>query len=281
MKNLNKKLFIAWAIFLVPAFALADMEMGDGFMSNWSMTMSSSWMFQKQEDFRFKPLYWSWMLMWSWMTQETKSKMEELRKSLEEQIKTLRESITKDNLDEIKTKAESLKQEYLQKLDDLGLAQFKPMIEERFRMFFENNLAKREEMKKLVDERKEKIEKSKQDFKDFVENGSWSVKEARETMKQDIQKTKLVFQANKQDLKAKYKEQFAKTLETKLTSMSAEKIKAVIAKIEQALSKYTSNETLTQAQKDKFVAQLNALKDIMQDKLDELENGINLDELLN
>lgn len=185
------------------------------------------------------------------ITPEQKAKIEELRKTLEESIKALRESVTPENFEEIKTKAENLKAEYLAKADELGLVEMKKMIEERFNIFSQNQFVKKPEIKKEKEEAKQKV---------------WEIKQQ--------------FQVKKQDLVMKYKEQFAKSLESKLAKLSSEKMKAVIVKIDVAIEKYNSNTKLTSIQKEKYISQLTGLKELLQEKIDELENGVNIDELL-
>lgn len=124
------------------------------------------------------------------------------------------------------------------------------------------NEQKREEYRELKDDYKEKMKENKNEYK-----------EKKQEAKQN-------FQDKKQELKMKYKAKFAKALEAKLANFSTDKIKAVIAKIDTVIEKYNSNEALTQDQKDKFVAQLNALKELLQEKIDETENSINIDEIL-
>jgi hypothetical protein len=68
-------------------------------------------------------------------------------------------------------------------------------------------------------------------------------------------------------------------LESKIADLSNEQIKLVIAKIDTLVEKYKSSEDLTQDQKVKFVSQLQAIRDILNDKLLETEDLINIDEL--
>lgn len=223
-------------------------------------------------------------MMWSGtMTAENKSKMEYLRKSLEEQIILLRESITLDNMEEMKVKADDLKKEYLKKLDDIWMPQMKWKIEERFKTFYENNFTKREDMKKLYNDKKEQFENIKQDYKEKI-NSSETIKDmkiAKDDMKNQMKAVKEQFQSKKQDLKAKYKEIFTKKLQDKLSQFTQDKLKSIITKIDSSIEAYKSDESLTPEQKEKFVTQLTALKELLQDKLDEQENSINLDEIIN
>lgn len=90
------------------------------------------------------------------------------------------------------------------------------------------------------------------------------------------------FRDQRQALRTKYKERFVKALGTKLDKMSDEKLKKVLAKIEAAIEKTNANEKLSEANKNKILAQLEALKAIINEKLwvegESVE--INVDELL-
>jgi hypothetical protein len=80
-------------------------------------------------------------------------------------------------------------------------------------------------------------------------------------------------------LKEKYKKLFQNKIEEKIANLSNEQIKLIISKVETLVEKYKSSEDLTQDQKVKFVSQLQAIRDILNDKLLETEDTINLDEL--
>lgn len=88
----------------------------------------------------------------------------------------------------------------------------------------------------------------------------------------------------KQGLKAKYKERFIKSLWTKLDKLSNEKLEKVLARIDAAVEKTWANEKLSQINKDKILAQLEALKAIINEKLwvteEDEELEINVDELI-
>lgn len=85
------------------------------------------------------------------------------------------------------------------------------------------------------------------------------------------------FRQVRQDLKVKYKEKFVKALGTKLDKLSEEKLKKVLAKIETAIELTNNNEKLSQISKDKILAQLDALKDIINEKLWVTEETTDLD----
>ena len=202
---------------------------------------------------------------------ELKKVMDELKTSLEESFKYLREHITDTNLDEIKAKADSLKEEYKNKLinawagDDMI-----KKLEERFDMFYKNQ----------IENRKKWIDKTLKKPQNLESNKDLDSKVKHDTNKPSIQNKDLKQPSTNQKpvLLQNYKQQFAKKMESKLENITAEQINVIVLKIDTLIAKYNTWD-LTQEKKDKYVAQLNAIKEVLNDKLDELQNGINLDQL--
>lgn len=226
---------------------------------------------------------------------EHKKIIEEFKKSLEESIKNLRDTITSENREEIKSKAEIIKQEYIKKAQDLWLDKYKQIVEERFQTFYQNNFTKNEEIKKIIDEKKVLLEKAKKEMNEKIDITKNKLKEKhqelKEIKKEDIQrivnekkedfnKIKETFAIKKQDLKLKYKEIFSKQLEWKLDKFSEDKLQSIMKKIDWSIEKYTSNEKLSSEQKEKFIAQLIALKELVQEKILQTHEMINIDELI-
>lgn len=75
------------------------------------------------------------------------------------------------------------------------------------------------------------------------------------------------FRQQRQDLRVKYKEKFTKALWDRLDKMTDEKLEKVLTRIESAIKKTSANEKLSQTNKDKILAQLEALKSIINEKL--------------
>ncbi len=92
------------------------------------------------------------------------------------------------------------------------------------------------------------------------------------------------FRQQKHDLKVKYKAKFVKALGTKLDNFSEERLNTILAKINVAMEKTLANNKLSQINKDKIIAQLDALKAIINEKLwvseEEQTPEINVDELI-
>lgn len=92
------------------------------------------------------------------------------------------------------------------------------------------------------------------------------------------------FRQQRQDLRVKYKEKFTKALWDRLDKMTDEKLEKVLTRIESAIEKTSANEKLSQTNKDKILAQLEALKSIINEKLwineDSETLEVNVEELL-
>jgi len=114
------------------------------------------------------------------------------------------------------------------------------------------------------------LKEIEENFKENKDNFKKQVKKMKSDIMDQVKYLKEQSQAKKQELKIKYRELFAKKLAWKLDSLTDDKIKAIIAKIDVAIKKYSNNKRLTPEKKEKFIAQLNAIKDLLQEKLDEL-----------
>ncbi|MDD4151141.1 MAG: hypothetical protein PHR68_00845 [Candidatus Gracilibacteria bacterium] len=189
------------------------------------------------------------------LTDEEKTQLGYIMKSLEEELKSIRESINKDNLVEMKTKTETLKNTYLEKVSSMNTS-FKDSIEKRFEVFYKNQF-----------ELREKIENKKEKIKDTM---SGSINEVKEKIKEV-----------KQTLIVKYKEKFIKQLGNKLDNISDEKLKLILDKIVVKRENISNNAKLTSTSKEKLLAQLDALTEIINEKLGITNNDeINVDEII-
>lgn len=212
--------------------------------SDWKNNTTSSWVKNEEN----KTYTWN-------LSDEEKTQLWYIMKSLEEELKSIRESITKDNLVEMKTKTEALKNTYLDKVSSMNKS-FKDIIEKRFEVFYKNQF-----------ELREKIENKKEKIKDTM---SWSTNEIKEKIKEV-----------KQTLIVKYKEKFIKQLWNKLDNISDEKLKLILDKIVTKRENISNNAKITTSSKEKLLAQLDALIEIINDKLWITDNDeINLDEII-
>jgi chromosome segregation ATPase len=129
--------------------------------------------------------------------------------------------------------------------------------------------AKREEVKKKVEDHKAEMDKKKEEMKKMVEEKRGEVKDAREEWK-----------AKHQELIVKYKEAFKAQIEAKLATATPEQLEKILGNIEKQVQKVQASK-LSQEKKDKLLAQLHALKELIQSKLDtQMSDEVNLDDLL-
>lgn len=268
MKRINKKvsLIIASSIILMPLLASAEMTTStENATTNINVVMPIS----EQN------------MSWS-ITAEQKAKLWEIMKPLESDLKYIRENLTKENFEEMKKKAEELKLTYLTKVSELfpNLPEAKLIIENRFKIFFNNQFIIREQIKEVKD-----------NFKNSVwtwvllkakETASWAINKIKEEKKIENTQIRQEIKQVKQDLKAKYKEKFLSQLQGKLDNIPVDKLQLVLDKVTKKREEIATNNKLTQTKKDSYLAQLDALIDILNDKLgNNTTDELNLDDLLN
>lgn len=124
---------------------------------------------------------------------------------------------------------------------------------------------------KFVEQKKEDINKSKEILKEQIN------KKVQENKKEiELFEKKVI--SKKQEMINKYKNLFEKQLEKRLANLSEERINKILLNIDNSIKKYNSLE-ISQEKKDKFIAQLEALKELLKSKLEEVQDTINLDEL--
>lgn len=113
----------------------------------------------------------------------------------------------------------------------------------------------------------------------------WMKKETMEKNKElrdDNKEIRQDFKQQREDLRVKYKEQFTKAVWSRLDKMDQTKLQTVLTRIDAAIAKVEANTNLSQTNKDKLLAQLNALKDLINEKLGNTstEDSIDVDALL-
>lgn len=196
---------------------------------------------------------------------EQKSKFDDLKRSLEESLIYLSKSITKENIEEIKQKLENLRTEYVQKFKDAWANEdMIKKLNERFDMFYKYQIENRQKM--MENNQKHEMKNENWDKNMKPQYWNWENKPNN---------------GQAQWLQQRYKQLYAKKLETKLASLNTEQINAVIAKIDSLIEKYKSSTELSQEKIEKIVMQLKIIKEILNEKLSEMDTQINLDELFN
>lgn len=78
----------------------------------------------------------------------------------------------------------------------------------------------------------------------------------------------------------KYREAFAKKLGDRLMKFPVEKLNTIITKIDAMTEKIEANTDMDETKKEKLLAQLEALRALIQDAIDEKENSIDIESLL-
>lgn len=200
----------------------------------------------------FKDENWTVAKYMSWLTQEQKDSLLSLREERQKEVNEILVKIkawnlTETEIAELKTELNTISDEYLAKVKEV---------------VWDN-----EELLKFFQLRTEL----------FKENQE--LRQENKTTRNEVKETRTEIKDTKKALRDKYKAVFSKKLEWKLDNLSADKIKAIIEKVDTLIAKYNESD-LSQDKKDKLVAQLESIKGILQDKLTESEDLINVDELL-
>ncbi len=147
--------------------------------------------------------------------------------------------------------------------------------------YIQNN--KKSEIKnhteKKSEEVKKQLEAKKEEVKKFVDNKNTEIKKEFEIKKEDVIKKIEDTTSNIQLLTKKYKAEFQKTLNNKISNLSQERLEKVIQNVDKAREKYNTLTTITDEQKAKYLAQLDALKSLLQSRLNELQDMIDIEAL--
>ncbi len=91
------------------------------------------------------------------------------------------------------------------------------------------------------------------------------------------------FKSKRQDLVRNYKAKFVKRIGNRLDKIPAQKLEKVSDKIDDLMERYEGNDKISEERKEKFMAQLVALKEMIEEKLSEIsieDDMIDIDEIL-
>lgn len=187
------------------------------------------------------------------LTQDQMTQLKSLKEALEKELATMRSSISKDNIDAIKEKAQALKTAYIAKAQEIAPnnTQVVKLIEERFQIFNMNQFETREKVSEIKDK-------------------------AKETQ----QATKDTYKKAKEELVNKYKAKFETKYKEKIAQLDETKLQAILTKLE-AKIKQVWESTTDVKKKELILAQLQALKGVISDIIDEKTSDVNIDEILN
>lgn len=130
---------------------------------------------------------------------------------------------------------------------------------------------KQAELKKINQEKQEQIKK-------IVAEKQEDTKKHMEWKKQEMKEVKDTYRDQKQELIKKYKQQFQKTLSQRIANLSEEQTIKVMTNVEKAIQKY-ENLSLSEERRQRFLAQLEALKQLLQARLDESQDVIDIESL--
>lgn len=259
MKTRNKtiSLIVLTSLLVSPLIASADMESNNSVMQtsvNMNQDQMMSWALSPEQKTEFEA---------------QKEKMGLIMKSLESDLKYIRENLTKENSEELKKKIEELKNSYIEKIAAVldNKEEAEKIIEHRFQIFIKTQIENKERLKDM----KEKIEKMKDKAKEFKEKALDKAKEMKAKM-EEHKESKLV---------DKYKAKFIKQLKNKLDNIPSDKLEAIVTKIEAKRQIIADNTKLKAAIKEKYLAQLDALLEILKEKLNPSEEELDINQIIN
>lgn len=138
---------------------------------------------------------------------------------------------------------------------------------------------KQDAFKKMMDERVSMVGKNQEmhkDNKDGQNKGQEMKTEGKD--KKDDMKGKM--KGEKQEKKQALSEKLRSQLDKAVSLLPVEKLNKVLANIDKAVTKVTTS-TLSQEKKDRFLAQLEEIRTIIQDKIDELAGNLSSGNILN
>lgn len=222
-------------------------EQKDQIKENKQEIKSNLWEFRQENWFLEQYL--------TWYSEESKKQILDLKKQYQDKVFELIKSSSWNLTEDQKAQIEALNTEFMSKIKELvwdneKLLEFLKLRTE----VFNQNQQLRDKNQEIRDQFKQNMSQNKDSMKDQKWINWW--------------------------LKDKYKKLFEKKLESKLSSLSQDKIKSIISKIDSVISTYNESwETLSQ-DVTKKIAQLEALKDILNDKLTESDDFSDIENLL-
>ena len=265
MKTTNK-LLVAWAIAMLSfSFSYAD-NSASGCTLSWS-TNSWSWMMSKKE---FK-----------------KSCNEAIKQNLKEQKET-----TKQNLKDFKNEYWSLK-DYLSWANEEQKQEFKDLkdsylswislLKDEYKQLIAS-WTTLEEKQTLRDELQEKLQQAWEDYFTKMLEIAWdnadlkAYVEARKEVFENNSEVRSQNLAQRQELRTEkkdsllqYKENFINKIWNTVDAIATsnpDKLTEISTKIDTLIAKYEASTKLSTTQKEKIIAQLNALKQVISEALD-------------
>lgn len=229
--------------------------------------------------------------------QEFQEDMKELRQERNQELKDNkmqmqenRQEFRQENGEEMKDAFGELDEGTREALKDLGESHKEALdaIHEKYKEMErneENYEAMREEIDALNATHYEEVKALLGDSADalnLLEKRKDVFKENQD-LRKDSAEARKEFRGERNELVQKYKDSFISRLKNALDKIPDDKLEKVLAKIDAAMEKYEENEKITEERKDKIMSQLIALKEIIEEKIEERdteEDGLDLEELL-
>ena len=298
MKN-TKKILIASAILMATTSGTYAMWFSTSANSNW---VKANW--------NINYAGWSKCFDESTWTNKCKTK-EERKKQLEArraEIKKTREEFKskmkanreerkdfiKKNKEEIKANIKSFREEHkgemkktFKNLDKTVKAEIKTerkSFHETMKKLKEEIKAKKwdfesrkELMKKIEEERENHFNKLEAKLANNPEalaaiKVKKEVFEKNKALREEMMKKREEFRIKRWEMVEKYKTIFINKLGNRIKRISTSKLKKILPKIDQITKKIENNKRLTKERKDRIINQLQALKEIIEDRLAEVED---------
>ncbi len=222
---------------------------------------------EERVNYFIKNISWITTQIQNELTTEQQAQLTELKSALEKELLELKSSITKENLSEIKAKYQEIKAKYQEKLKILfpNNENALRLVNEKFQIFEKANFqAIVNNLKDKVDNAKEKLDTTKE-----------KIEKAKQKLEESKQKTQTSKVNN--ELVGKYKKVFEEKYKEKIAKLSQEKLKTILVVIDKNIADLSSS---TSTKKDATIAQLTALKWVINDVLAESSIEIDIESLL-
>lgn len=269
MKNLVK-ISLAISILMLWLLVVNADETSSWTTSTWTTTESSSWTTSTGSQDTS-----TWATS-TWMTKdELKEKIKENLENFKEENGKLRDVLKlsdeeKAKLDTLRAEHEEdikeLKAEYEAKISAATTPEAKDVLREELRTkLHELNKAYLEEMNSLISRNEE--------AKAYV-LARKAVFDENKTLRQEFAKSREELRWDKKEHVLKYKDKFVKSIWKKVEKIAmqkAEKLEKVLVKIEAMMDRFEANTKLSDENKTKILAQLIALKELVEDSLESVE----------
>lgn len=203
---------------------------------------------------------------------EMKEKMQENRTQMRENRK-MHHADHKDMMLELK---ETLTQEQKEALENMHEMMQEEMQTLREKMedaeTMEEKEAIKEEMDTLVETHHESLKKYFSDNQEALEilEARMKTYEKNEILRQENKELRKDYVGAKREMVEKYKTTFLKRLEGRLDKMPEERLEEVSQRIDAMLEKYENNEDMSHAKKEAMISALIALKEIIEEKMEEM-----------